>query len=84
MSHPVSVREEQAKMMWCPFGRIVPGTLDEKGGVGFVSDVSSYNRISIDSDRQVLGSMCIGNQCMAWVEENAQTKSGHCALMRKP
>lgn len=78
-----SIREEEAKFKWCPFGRIVPGTLDANGRVGFVENVTAYNRIAIDSDRQVVSSMCIASQCMAWVEDDSKTKSGHCALMKQ-
>lgn len=83
--------EDEAKMKWCPFARVV--TADEDGGV-----FPPANRAAIRREGEVSWNenpehaRCIGSACMAWRWDEtwtSQTEEGHggdlvVRLKRKP
>lgn len=58
--------EEEAKTKWCPFVRITTGNEQYH---------ACNNRSEVSSRDAVLGTLCIGSDCMAWrVRHMSQTQ----------
>lgn len=85
--------EEEAKGKWCPFARMITGTIDEKGRSEHPSNATAYNRI-VDGGRWSFsaGGGCIGSACMAWrknrdpdrIRAGISEYGGHCGLAGEP
>jgi hypothetical protein len=60
------VTEDEAKMKWCPFARLVAGSISLDGSSTHQSQ-PAYNRV-VDQDKWAFpkGGACIGSACMAW------------------
>jgi hypothetical protein len=84
-----SVTEDVAKTRWCPFTRVIAGTLDGKGGMDCKPHQAPWNRIQTGGENFNLptGTQCVGSLCMAWkwISDGADpsTKHGDCRLMTR-
>lgn len=94
----MSVTEETARNLWCPFSRVMVSASS------FTSPASSsagYNRAllsreTVSEERGIhrlvesvpipTGSECIGSRCMAWrrVYGTGEDGAGECGLVARP
>lgn len=54
--------EEEAKTKWCPFARVIAGTIETP------LTQAAFNRVSVGSAQHMTlhASKCLGADCMAW------------------
>ena len=70
------MKENEAKMKWCPFARVP--VYDSKGSV---KGVASTNRVE---GKPGPGTTCLGRGCMAWRWATELMLDGYCGLAGSP
>ncbi len=89
----MTVTEEEARNMWCPFSRVM---VSASSFTSPASASAGYNRAlvsreTVSQERGIhrvvenvpipSGSECIGSRCMAWRTEYGDNFSGRCGLV---
>lgn len=85
--------EEEAKVSWCPFARMVWATREPSGTKSWKTSGSpSFNRARIEfSAEEKFPCNCIASRCMAWRWARAEVggtapleRQGYCGLAGRP
>ena len=80
--------EDEAKKKWCPFARVTEkwpdGVTCARNRVVTIDGNSESELSSVEHASDLVGTKCLGSQCMAWRKEEGLNIEGYCGLAGKP